>query len=397
MIFGPGHFGSGGTEWSSEMRFRRRVAFIAGPLVALVGAIGVAAGPLTADTASAAPFSDVVYAYAPGSPACGPNAYATISAAVAAAQPGGTVIACPGTYSEDVVVTEPVTIIGRHAVVDPGGATNSPFYPEIGNNAFTILSEHVTISGFTVEDATGDGIVTADNNTTLVDDVALNNGGTGFDLNGSSWSTVSFSRADGNTGGGIYLTDDLDTPASHDLVVGNVFDGNLGGCGIILADHTGAGIFDNRIVGNQADDNGNTPAGTGAGVVLASPVPGGAVYDNVISGNSISGNGLAGVTLHSHLSGQNFSGNVVTGNDIGTNNVGLAASAAVGADDSDPYTTAVYVGSANPLTITVSGNIIHDDTVGIYADGAGVTVNGANFNWFFGVDHRFVTNMTYEG
>ena len=63
---------------------------------------------------------------------CGSPSYPTITAVVAAAHPGGTVIACPGTYGEDVIVQKSVTIIGRGATVDLGSATNSPFYSELG-------------------------------------------------------------------------------------------------------------------------------------------------------------------------------------------------------------------------------------------------------------------------
>jgi hypothetical protein len=207
---------------------------------------------------------------------------------------------------------------------------------------------------------------------------------------------VSGNTAKANVGGGIYLTDDLGSPASHDTVTGNTFDNNLGGCGIILADHTAAGIFDNKIIGNQANGNGNDPAGSGAGIVLASPVPGGAVYNNTIEADSMSGNGLAGVTLHSHLPGQgNFSGNVVVGNDIGTNNIGGSGSIA-GGDDGDPNSTAIYVGSVDPLSITVADNIMHNDVNGIFAAGS-VTVKKASLNLFQRVANPFVSTPVYGG
>jgi hypothetical protein len=333
--------------------------------------------------------------------------YSTISSAVAAAQPGSTIYVCPGTYSEDVVVGEPLTIIGTDAVVDPGTATNSPFATLLGNNAFTVVATNVTIQGFTVQDATGDGILVAGDQANINHITALDNGGTGVDLNGSSWSTVSNVDAEGNTGGGVYLTNDYGqlspgATASHDTVVNNVFDNNPGGCGIILADHLGTtvpgaqGIFDNTIVDNQADNDGNDPAGTGSGIILASPVPGGAVYDNTIIGNSLDGNGLAGITLHSHLVGQgDFSGNVVIGNDIGTNNIGGTASEA-GGDDSDAVTSGIYLGSVDPLSITIWGNVIHSDQDGIFTAGP-VTVNGTFFNRYFGVANPFVSTPTYAG
>ena len=47
---------------------------------------------------------------------CGSAAYSTIQSAVNAAPPGGTVIVCPGTYTEHVVISSPLTLVrqGRH-------------------------------------------------------------------------------------------------------------------------------------------------------------------------------------------------------------------------------------------------------------------------------------------
>jgi hypothetical protein len=384
------------------MRASRCARVLLGPLLAVAAGGALSVVPLSGTNAAGAlPLPHTVFVSATSSRACGAPLYTTISAAVAGVAPRGRVVVCHGSYGEDVVITQPVTIVGSRATVDPGSATNSPLYGQAGSNAFTIMVPNVTVQGFTVEGASGDGILTIANHSVIVGNTALGNGlgpdgGTGIDLNGSSWSTVSANTSKGNSGGGVYLTDDLGTPASHDKVTGNDTDDNPGGCGVILADHSGAGIFDNKIIGNQSDGNGNDPAGSGAGVVLASPVPGGAVYDNTIEANTISGNGLAGVTLHSHLPGQgNFSGNVVEGNDIGTNNLGGSGSEA-GGDDGDPVTSGIYVGSVDPLSITVKDNIIHSDQDGIFAAGA-VVVKKPSLNLFHAVPTPFVSTPAYAG
>jgi parallel beta-helix repeat protein len=346
-------------------------------------------------------FQSAVFASPVGSQPCGSPSYPTITAAVAAAHPGGTVIACPGTYSEDVIVQQSVTIIGRGATVDPGSATNSPFYSEEGSNAFTVVVPNVTIEGFTVSGASGDGILSAGNQSTFRNNLAEDNGGTGIDLNGASWSTVSGNTAVNDVGGGYYLTNDAggipefaDHTASHDNIVGNTAKNNPGGCGVILADHLGSstgvntaqGIFDNTVTGNVLDDNGTSA--DGAGVVLASPAPGGAVYDNTVIGNSMSGNGIGGVTLHSHIPGQYFAGNKIIANNIGTNNL-------LG-DYGDPATTGVYLGSVSPASVVVAFNAIHGNQYGIFAAGP-VTVVGKQFNFFFANGSPFGSTPVYAG
>lgn len=84
--------------------------------------------------------------------------------------------------------------------------------------------------------------------------------------------------------------------------------------------------------------------------------------------------------MHNHVSGQYLNGNVVTRNIIGTNNLH-------GDSDSlpdDPATTGVLVRAVDPLSITVEGNVIRDDTYGIWMT-SNVSVSGAARNVFSGV------------
>jgi parallel beta-helix repeat protein len=379
------------------MRVRRIGRGLIAPLLGVAAGGALAIAPLAmSGPAGALPVGHPKVVYVSNGAPCGSPTFSTITEGVDEVAAGGTVNVCPGTYYEDVVVTKPMNILGQDASVDPDGATNSPFYGEAGNNAFTVLAQHVTIEGFYTEGATGDGILTAYNHTTVEDTTDEDNGGTGIDLNGSSWSTVEYNVMEDNEGGGVYLTDDLGTPASHDLVQDNDTSDNLGGCGIILADHSGAGVFDNTIEGNLADDNGNDPAGSGAGIVLASPIPDGAVYDNIMVDNSMSGNGLAGITLHSHIPGQgSFQGNVASFNFFGVNNVGGESSVENG-DDSDPYTTGIYVGSFDPLSISVTGNVFEGDQYGIFTAGP-VFTSGVPFNSYDDVTTPYYNTPDYGG
>jgi hypothetical protein len=120
--------------------------------------------------------------------------------------------------------------------------------------------------------------------------------------------------------------------------------------------------------------------GEDSGILMASPFPGGAVYDNTVLGNYASGNALAGVTVHMHAPGQDLNGNVVTGNLLGTNNVN-------GDRDSAPFdleTTGVLVRAVAPLSITITGNVISHNTYGIWISST-VTAAGASNNVFIAV------------
>jgi nitrous oxidase accessory protein NosD len=305
-----------------------------------------------------------------------------VQAAADAVPARGTVVVCAGTYDESVTVTKPIRLEGRAgAVIDAAGQSYG-----VG-----VAAAYVTVSGLTVENASvggtlADGIVTAGlvngamvpaNHVTITGDVARDNDGSGIDLNSTSDSVAAGDVATGNSVG-INVSDDFDQAATGNRIGGNITDGNPGGCGIALADHTGKGIDENAVTGNVSDDNGlGTPsapnASAGSGVILAAPAAGG-VYDNLIAGNTFDGNGHAGFDVHAHAPGLNFAGNVVTGNRIGVNNLRTS--------EGDPDTTGVYLGDASPLAITVAGNVISGDHDGIFSAGGPVTVRGTGTNRF---------------
>ena len=315
---------------------------------------------------------------------CGSAAFSSVQAAVNDVAAGSTVFVCAGTYDESVTVTKALTLAGR-----PGAVINAS-----GDSyGVGVAASYVTVSGLTVENASvggtlADGIVTAGlvggtmtpaNHVTIVRDVTKNNTGSGIDLNSTSDSSATGDISEGNAVG-INVSDDFHQPATGNAIIGNLEEDNAGGCGIALADHTGQGISYNRVLFNVSDDNGlGSPTGTaasaGSGVILAGST--GGIFDNTISGNTFDGNGHAGFDVHAHAPGMNLTGNVVTGNLIGDNNLR--------GSQGDTDSTGVYLGDASPLTITVSGNVIHDDHFGVFTAGGPVTVNGVHQNVYFGV------------
>ena len=365
---------------------------------AVLGVAAALAVPVLAATANAAPTTVYV---APGGAtgaaghSCATAAYASIQAAVTAAPARGTVVVCPGTYSESVTITKALRLAGRPgATID---ATGQPY----GVGA---AASYVTISGLTVRGANvggllADGIVTAGlvngtmtpaDHVTITGDTTEDNAGSGIDLNSTSHSVATGDRSTGNSVG-INVSDDFNRTASANVISGNVTNDNPGGCGIALADHTGDGIVRNLVAGNVSNDNGlGTPsaaaASAGSGVILAGAT--GGVFGNTVTGNVFDGNGHAGFDVHAHAPGMNLSGNVVTGNRIGVNNLRTS--------EGDTQTTGVYLGDASPLAITVAGNTISGDHYGIFTAGGPVTVRGASHNRFSDVTSPFGSSPIFS-
>ena len=367
---------------------------------------------------------------------CWSAGYSNIGDAVAAAPAGGVVFVCPGTYKEDVIVNKPLTLLGIDATVDATGL----------ENAIQVVASHVSVSGFTLENANGEGLlvgIDAEADIALLpasgpvlsndavwdvnatnDDQGFNGTensnckyagdcGGGIHLNGTTHAWVANNSVTHNADG-ILVTDDY-APTSYNEIVGNIVDDNPHECGIVLAGHNGgavsfdsttfaltgrnksvAGIWGNVIVGNVADRNGTDIAppqfgggGSGSGIGLFGSAPGTGVYDNYIAGNEASGNGLAGYAMHAHLpGGEDINGNVVVHNDFGTNNVG--GDGFDGPPTVDFQTTGIAVYSASAAQMVIADNRIHDDAIGIWHSTI-VTVNGINSNHDHNVGTAVVT------
>jgi Right handed beta helix region len=360
---------------------------------------------------------------------CGSAAYSTIQSAVNAAPSGGTVIVCPGIYTEHVVISSPLTLAGRDATIDATSTSVGscgPLGPCLAG--VMITSSWVQIRGFTVTGAVGEGIlavtfpgaspvshVTITNNRVVGNDTGGIPGGSpdgyaeceaqggipgdcgeGIHLIAVADSVVSHNYSSGNTGG-MLLTDETG-PTHGNLIEDNIVTGNQYDCGITVPGHnsaalsstgtpqpTVAGVYDNVIRGNVVTDNGLK--GDGAGVLFANGAAGSASYNNLVEGNYIAGNGLSGVTMHAHtlMPGQfeDLSGNRIIGNVIGQNNI-----------DGDPLdgspvdnsTTGVLVFAEVPVSVTIAHNVIFNNTYGIWEGVSGNVSATVAGNRFHGVD-----------
>jgi parallel beta-helix repeat protein len=279
-------------------------------------------------------------------------------------------------------------------------------------NGIEVDAPNVTVTGFTVQNAIGEGIlVRGVDNVGVIGNTVIGNDkgsgstacsqcatlqgvpgdcGGGIHLMGSSNSKVVNNTSRANAGG-IVISDETG-PAAHNQVTGNSVQDNPGADGVTLAGRnraaapggvpaaTAGGVFGNTIGTNTITGNGLTWGG--GGVTLTSSVPGGAVYGNTVSGNIVSGNAYAGVTVHSLATGQDLNGNVIAGaNTISTNNTKGDATASV----ADRQTTGVLVTSVGPLSIQVTGNTLSNNHFGIWTLGP-VTAVDATKNSFSGVD-----------
>jgi len=320
---------------------------------------------------------------------CWNASYNNINTAIAAVGAGGTVVVCRGTYKEEVVVTKPLTLVGRHATINAKGQPSLKVGGMTlpGSDGIAVLgTSNVNVSGFTVTGAGFDAIlVGASSHVSVSHNTTVNNGtfvnlqeggsGVGIDLNSSSWSSATGNVVLNNQGGGLEIADDIG-PASHNTVAWNYEAGSYDGCGVIVAGHSAAGVTDNLIAHNSTSSNATTKGTGGSGLLLASEVPGETMTGNTFVDNSTWNNGLAGITVHVHLPGQHFNNNKFIDNWIGTNNVVgdpidlvTSPTSTTNVAVPDDYTTGILAATASQVSGTViAGNTIVGNHYGIFLE-----------------------------
>jgi parallel beta-helix repeat protein len=365
-------------------KYMRKVPIALGAAASVL-VLGLSAGAAAASTDGSAHVSHLVYVSHSAKngvdTSCKTAKYRNINTAIAAVSAGGTVIVCAGTYDEQVVVAKPLTLIGRGATINAKGQKPLKIGPETlpGSVGIGVLgTRYVQVRGFRVTGAGFDAILVGASSDVLVARNYLwGNGDVGVDVNGSSYTQVTNNYATRNQGGGFLVADDIG-PNSHNTVGWNTATRNPGGCGVIIAGHSTAGVRDNLVIDNALSYNGTLKSsGGGAGVVIASEVPGETVANTVVEGNHIWGNGLAGVTIHAHEPNQDFNGTQIKGNWIGQNNtlgdpIGLFASTAKNAKNyavPDTRTTGILAATASSVTGTlIANNHISNNHFGIFLE-----------------------------
>jgi parallel beta-helix repeat protein len=338
--------------------------------------------------------------------------FTTISAAVAAANPGDTIQVGAGTYAEMVTINKPLFLIGAGVASTFINASGQAH----GIYVFGVTSGPTEIEEFTVENANREGVlvenssqVTIEDNLVEDNDKALSQTGTcpnsgnccpgafpmdqddcgeGLHLRGVTLSSVLDNTVTDNAGG-ILMTDETG-PTSNNLIAHNTVSHNVPDCGITMPSHAlcGAGssdtagcvggpeigkpahgVFNNVVTQNASIGNG------AAGVGMFTPTPGTAVYGNTVARNTIGNNAQGGVVFHSHAAGQtlgntSITDNVIFGNGGDPDSEGGSSPAPVGIvvfSDGNAMTPGGQPAPAAPLVgINIAHNSIADESVDIF-------------------------------
>ena len=369
------------------------------------GAAGILAVALLAGPAAAGGSSTLYVSAMGGSdsnPCTASMPCLTIGHGLSVAVPGATVRVEDGTYHEQVSITSKVRLIGDEATIDASGQMGG-IQPLAGMGivGYGVLvfgpgAAGSTVSGFTVENAIGEGILAAvTSHVTISRNVLVHNDagfgttltfecqaqgavpgdcGEGLHLIGVTWSHVTGNLVEHNVGG-ILVTDETG-PSAHNVISYNRSLWNLEDCGITLPSHNAqamsspalGGVYDNLVTHNISMGNG------GAGVGMFAPFPGTASYNNTVSYNALIGNGEAGVGVHAHAPGQNVSGNVIVHNWISGNGIDP--------DSGSGHPTGIALFSAAvPVSVTVAMNTVANEYWGIFMAGS-ISVAGLSTNHF---------------
>jgi nitrous oxidase accessory protein NosD len=399
-------------------------------LAAVLAVAALAFGSARAGASSGALYVSPYGAASNAGVSCHSATFTSIAAAVAAAPLGGKVVVCRGSYHEDVLVQKPLKLIGHHARIDATGL----------ENAIHIVASNVTVIGFRLVHANGEGLLVgvdtaADADLLPASGPVLTNEkiehvqaikndqgfngteqgdcdypgdcGGGIHLNVVENSVVGESVVNQNADG-ILLTDDYG-PNAHNRIEDNVVNYNKTECGIVLPSHsqtavsfvtnsdgsmtvTGrnpdqGGVYDNLVIGNTTIGNGTAPApaqfggvgASGSGIGIFGSGPGSGAYDNVVKNNIVTRNGLAGITLHAHHpGGEDINGNSIIGNWIYKNNIGGDA---FDGGVSNMQTTGIAVYSVPSVHMTIRDNVFHNNQIGVWLTDT-VDADGLADNWY---------------
>lgn len=313
----------------------RSVAVLVGALVAVCG-LGVA--PAGASTLLVD--DDLVQ--------CPTATYTSIQAAVNVAVPGDTIKVCPGTYTENVMVTKSLTFLGAQAGKDGRSDRNNLAKESILNNpngGFTGMAvSDVTIDGFTIQGQGATSKSGIDLSTfasggsgyRILNNVIQNWWrGVGFNSNGTHQTVFQFNFIRGRTNrtndapaGGI---EGNTLAVNNTLIDQNLFNANENSAVVIIEQSSNLTISNNQSVGDDtfvALFNANGPVrdrivyNTGTGFQGSALFFGGGNDGVVVDHNDLRSGSTRGIRFSLAFGGSASTNMLITNNTV----IGMAFS-----------------------------------------------------------------------
>jgi hypothetical protein len=349
---------------------------------------------------------------------CHASSYATISAAVAAVPANSVIDICPGTYVEQVFITQPMTLQGiksgqaeRARIVPPldiGGvipwvtvpnpvAGELPIAPQIFVN---VPSGVVKLSNLTTDASAATareplcskatyitaGIAYLDSSGTITDDAALGEGET----SGCTVGILAIAAASNTVS--VTITNNA---LQNQNLAGIKLESSKGNAGVT------ANVASNSVVVGPGTLSSNIGisvfgvTGTVSSNVVGTALEGGIVYGiSALAGNDVGplsisnntfynalGSGMTGISVGSSTSTRTVNGNTMVGVNIGFVILGAGAMTMEG---NEVLNSGLGIDFACGLPI-LNGNILNNVRTGIYDAPGGVAPAGVAF---FNVDQR---------
>jgi hypothetical protein len=320
--------------------------------------------------------------------------FSTISAAVAAAPTGATVLVCPGTYPEQVIISTPLNLTGitngqldRVIIASPAGGVGTSFTSPIDGAVVAaqvlVTTGPVNITNVTV-DGTGNGV-----SSSWIAGIAYESGASGT-VNG----VTAREQTGGNFGGVGFWAENANS-TSETVTIENSQVRDASNTGILVRSGINPPTLLAKVVGNQMVVGNLTsgmffgirgnPAGSIMGNVIIDCTQIGIEMDGFATA-SVVGNAISARLGDNFLTGIQVggTGEIVKSNTIlGTRN-GIDASSASGAMklEANTITDANNIGIAMACQtgFTISGNIMNDVFTGLNSVPLGVAVLGTYHN-----------------
>lgn len=264
--------------------------------------------------------------------------YASIQEAINDSLPGDTIEVYSGTYSENINVTKPLTLLG----IDDGNG--KPVVDADGEiYAIRLSSDGIYLEGFEVINSQEDGAgiyVHSDDNFVLGNDIH-NNGYGIFTTLFHGWGSIFENNTIEKNFVGIRLG------SGSTIIKGNK-----------VIENEDSGIILDELSSNNTIENNNVSLNKGVGIALYSS------FKNIIVENTVSGNGQGGIITYG--SGKNtINGNTLDDNEI----YGIALTESYKTNVTDNRISgsegAIFIGNSSESN-TITGNNASKNTNGIY-------------------------------